>query len=246
MANTGTLEWAPDKNNCILGCSNDCLYCYAAGISDRTGHIKRVDWKNERPNKNARPKKHKGRIMFPTSHDLHYKNIGMWSGHLDALIEMGNELLIVSKPEWDTMSYIIDTYKNTAYADKIEFRFTIGTDNEETRKFWETGAPSMSERIRCLKYAHAYGFKTSVSMEPLLVDDPSDFIKSIEPWVNGEIWIGLMNYITPKMFDEHTMKWYLEQKRINSRENIQNVYNKMKDNPKIRWKDSVRELLRLV
>jgi DNA repair photolyase len=245
MAITGTKEWAPEKNNCIRRCSNNCVYCYAKGNAIRFKQCTKEEWEHEIAKTNARPRKHKGRVMFPTSHDLHYKNIGLWSGHLDALIKLGNDMLIVSKPEWDAMSYIIDKYKDTPYKDKIEFRFTIGTDDEETRKFWEPNAPSMSERIRCLRYAYQCGFKTSVSMEPLLVDDPTAFIKKIEPYVTGEIWIGLMNYITTEWFQPHQMVWFNEQKRINSIENITKVYATTKDNPKIRYKDSIRDLLGL-
>lgn len=245
MSITGTKEWADEKNNCILGCCNNCLYCYAKGIGIRTGHTTEDLWKVERPNKNARPKKHKGLVMFPTSHDLHYKNIGMWGSHLDALINLGNRILIVSKPEWDAMSYIIDHHKDSAYKQNIEFRYTIGTDDEVTRKFWEPGAPAMSERIRCLHYAYQCGFKTSISMEPLLVKDPVPFINKIEPYVTGEIWIGLMNYLKKEWFTDDTIGWYNKQIEINSRDNILKVYNATKSNPKIRYKDSARDLLGL-
>ena len=82
-------------------------------------------------------------------------------------------------------------------------------------------------------------------MEPLLMEDPVPFISSIDKYVTGEIWIGLMNYIKQNQFQPHEMQWYNNQLKINSKENILKIYNATKDNPKIRYKDSVRDLLGL-
>jgi len=35
MKTIGTKEWAPNNENCIEGCENDCIYCYAAESADR-------------------------------------------------------------------------------------------------------------------------------------------------------------------------------------------------------------------
>jgi DNA repair photolyase len=243
----GTKEWAPDKDNCILGCENDCRYCFSKKNAIRFKRATKETWKIERPNPNAKPKKHNGRVMFPTSHDLHYKNLEFWNGHLCKLLTFGNDLLIVSKPEWEAIRYIIETYKTTPFIDQIEFRFTIGTDDETTRQFWEPNAPSISERLQCLRYAFEEGFRTSVSMEPILMlhPDVKPFVNRIEPYVTGEIWIGLMNYLNVKDFAGSDLLWFGRQRNINSLWNIQAVYDLLKDNPKIRWKDSVRDLLGL-
>jgi DNA repair photolyase len=245
MGITGTKEWAEEKNNCIIGCCRNCRYCYAKKTNIRFKKCTKDTWKDELQNKNAKPRKHKGRIMFPTSHDLPFKNLYWWAYHLDGLLKLGNDILIVSKPEFKSIQYIVEKYKDTPYKNKIEFRFTIGTDDEKTREFWEPGAPPMEERIQCLKHAYENGFRTSVSMEPLLVEDPTQFIKRIDPYVTGEIWIGLMNYIHKSDFTQDETDWYNKQIKINSYENIIKVYHATKNNPKIKYKDSVRDLLGL-
>lgn len=186
-------------------------------------------------------KKVDGRIMFPTTHDLHIEHVDWWFPFLKEMLENGNDVLIVSKPEYLAVEAIC--CKLHKYRKQIEFRFTIGTNDEDTRKFWEPGAPSIGERLIALYYAKSVGYKTSVSMEPLLMLDPAPFIKTFDENVTGTIWIGLMNYLREKDFAPNEMEWYLRQLKINSICNMQKVYDSLKDNPKIRWKDSVRDLL---
>jgi DNA repair photolyase len=198
------------------------------------------------PNKRSeKPIKFKeGGIMFPTTHDLPFKHSDWWMPFLKGLLEKGNDVLIVSKPELASIKLICDTFED--YKDKIEFRFTIGTHDDENRKYWEPGAPRMYERITALIYAYESGYKTSVSMEPLLDKRPEILIRYIEKFVTETIWIGTMNHMSIADFQNgREMCWFEEMKRINSRENMQRIYDLLKDNPKIRWKDSVRDLLGL-
>ena len=180
--------------------------------------------------------------MFPTTHDLHYQYRNCWFPFLKEMLENGNDVLIVSKPEFAAIEYID---KNLfKFQDQIEFRFSIGTNDETSRQFWEPGAPSIQERIKCLNYVYEAGYHNSVSMEPLLMHNPAPMIKILERRVTGDIWIGLMNYLRISDFTPDELIWYNRQvNSINSKTNIQEIYNILKDNPKIRWKDSVRELL---
>ena len=57
------------------------------------------------------------------------------------------------------------------------------------------------------------------------------------------IWIGTMNHMRKSDFKDTELPWYYEQVAINSYENMSRVYSELKDNPKVRWKDSVQKLL---
>jgi len=236
---TGTYEWAPARDNCIYGCSNDCRYCYAKANAIRFKRETEDTWKVEHPNLNAKAKKHRGRVMFPTSHDLHIEHVNWWGPHLNNLLKKGNDVLIVTKASPSSIKWICDNFPD--YKDQIEFRFTIGTDCEETVEYWEPGAPMSCFRTSSLVIASTHGFRTSVSMEPLLMENPVPFIEKMYPFVTGEIWIGMMNHFELKPeIPEHA-----RQIKIQSRENLQRVYEATKDNPKVRYKDSMRELLGL-
>ena len=245
---TGTREWMPHSENCMLGCENDCRYCYAGLRAARFKQRDRKDWHIMEPNLRRlnRPVNYlEGGVMFPTSHDLHMKYVNFWSPFLTDLLNVGNRILIVSKPRLDVIRFICDNF--TTKKNQIEFRFTIGTISEIARQFWEPGAPPIGERIQALRYAYERGYKTSVSMEPLLERDPRNLIAFVEPWISedGTIWIGTMNHITNQMFPAvpESRKFYERQILINSRENMQRVYDSLQGIPKIRWKDSVQELL---
>ena len=70
---TGTKEWASSNVNLISGCSHNCRYCYAKKMAIRFGRKDDYTWKVMELNKdklNQEFKKRKGRIMFPSSHDI--------------------------------------------------------------------------------------------------------------------------------------------------------------------------------
>ena len=97
---TGTREWAESNENCISGCSNSCKYCYARDMAIRYKRETAGTWPIEHPRATAKARKHKGRVMFPTTHDLHYEHVNWWGPFLRDLLERGNDVLIVSKPEY--------------------------------------------------------------------------------------------------------------------------------------------------
>jgi DNA repair photolyase len=240
---SGTKEWAPHSRNRCSGCKNNCRYCYAKGRAIRYKQRTAEDWHEMRLLKTRQSTKNvDGRIMFPTTHDLHIEHSDMWFPFLKEMLENGNEVLIVSKPEYKAILKIChDLYK---YVDQIEFRFTIGTKSESVREFWEPSAPSIAERVDALKAAEDLTYRTSVSMEPLLDYFPAEFINQIGPYVTGNIWIGSMNHIDTNDFKTDTEKYFLgRQQTINSHDHMMRVYESLKGNPKIRWKDSIQELL---
>jgi DNA repair photolyase len=242
MKTMGTKEWARHNRNCLFGCPGNCLYCYAKKTNIRFRKVTEEDWPKVRPKKHPDPiGKVEGGIMFPTTHDLPWEQREIWLPYLTALLDAGNEVLVVSKPNLKSIMLICETLEK--YKSQIEFRFTIGTDDDETRKFWEPGAPSINERIECLKFAHSMGYKTSVSMEPLLTNDPLPLIARISQYVSCTIWIGTMNHMRLSDFKDGQAAWFEEMQFINSKENMERLYNQLSILPKIRWKDSVRDLL---
>ena len=245
-AKTGTRQWADHNENCIKGCSNGCLYCYACKNAVRFKQRTKENWIIEEynPRSAGHVRKHKGRVMFPTSHDLHMQTRDWWLPFLKGLLEAGNDMLIVSKPEVAAINTIIGSCMD--YRDHIEFRFTIGSCNDARLKYWEPHAPSFPERVTALSLAKNAGFRTSVSIEPMLDEDPSMLIDLIRPFVTDTIWIGTMNHMRKNDFPPQEGLMYSQMLRTNSLANITKVYQKFKDDPMIRWKDSIQKMMGLV
>ena len=249
---TGTREWAEVNVNIILGCEHRCLYCFAATMAKWRGDISsRDEWGTTccrtRPKEVTKKRqKIEGRIMFPSTHDITPQFLDECVTVLRKLLAAGNEVLIVSKPHLECVERLCQEFAE--YKEKIIFRFTIGAMDDELLGFWEPGAPAFAERLASLKYAHEEGFRTGVSAEPMLdVPHAVELYETLIPFVTGTIWFGKMNEIrrrvAPKTKQEKAAVKRIEDNQTDER--IIELYERLKDEPKIRWKDSIKKVVGL-
>lgn len=181
--------------------------------------------------------------MFPTKHDITTHNYDDCRIILKKILKAGNEVLIVSKP--DDMVIERLTYDLKKWKDQILFRFTIGSLDDDILEFLEPGAPSFFTRMTALQIAFEKGYETSVSMEPLLDNKPENtkkLVKTLLPFVSDAIWIGKMNRPEKRLKIEMNdfIKDYLSRE---SDENIFEIYEMFKENPQIKWKESIKEVV---
>lgn len=242
---SGTKEWAEVTENIQKGCSNNCLYCYAAHNANRYGQRNRSDWNREELTKRADMKSYPARdgvVMFPSSHDITPFNLEAYIRVAKLILKKGNSLLIVSKPRLDCIRALIEDL--SPWKDQILFRFTIGSMNDEICSLWEPGAPSPMERISCLRNAFEAGFKTSVSIEPILesINNAVEVVRLSDQWVTDTIWIGKMNKTRLRC---HGVALDLVDYIVNVQNDgaIMNLYSHFKNHPKIRWKDSIKMVI---
>jgi DNA repair photolyase len=244
---TGFREWTKYSVNCCSGCSNDCRYCYAKGMAIRFRQLTLEEWPLERVRQKDVDKKQKlydGRVMFPSSHDITPGNLDACMVVIDKLLVAGNELLIVSKPRLACIQSICKNFKK--FKDKIIFRFTIGALDNEILSFWEPNAPAYEERRDSLKYAYDAGFETSVSVEPMLcADGVVELVKDLEKFVTNSIWIGKMNHLKKNipLSDDEIREAVKVIENDQSDENILQIYWELKNNPLVRWKDSIKKVV---
>jgi DNA repair photolyase len=223
---TGVQEWAKKSVNIQYGCQHGCRYCYAMNMARRFNRIPQDGWTNpifkwrlDLPKNTT--------VMFPSTHDIHEDNLMYCLEIIGQLLDRGNRLLIVSKPHLECIKSICWHFKYDI--DKIEFRFTIGSTDNDILRYWEPNAPLFTERIASIKWALNCDHKVSISCEPLLDKDCAIInylICDDELQDLSEIWIGAMNNV------KHSPKLDYE-----------SIYNKYKDNPKIKWKESFRKHL---
>jgi hypothetical protein len=194
----------------------------------------------------VRRKLYAGRVMFPSAHDITPGNFEDCLTVLNKLTGAGNQVLVVSKPRFDIIREIcrqFDEDKN-----RIMFRFTIGSLNNEILRFWEPGAPSFSERLDSLAYAFEAGFQTSVSIEPMLdYEGVIDLILAVEPLVTNAIWLGKMNHIKKNLvIDSAEMEAAVRRiENGQTKERIMVLYDVLRDNPKIKWKSCMKSVIGL-
>jgi len=246
---TGTKEWSEFSHNFALTCPHDCKYCYARQNAKRWGVIKAdSEWKIERL-KPGREKvkftKKSGVIMIPTTTDIVPAYLDEAIRTFRGLLAAGNQLLIVSKPHLECIEKLcseLDQWKS-----QILFRFTIGTTDNDTAKFWEPGAPSISERMDCLKFAFKSGYATSVSCEPILGGHGTavELVDAVESLVTDTIWIGKMNGIRRRVdcTDRQVLVRVQEMERMQRDSEMLRLYDDLRENTKIKFKDSIQQIV---
>ena len=248
---TGTMEWAPINFNFINGCSHDCKYCYAKANAVRFKRKTRDTWKQEEVRfdkliPTVKPKD--GYTMFPSSHDISLENHKHALTVLDVLLNKGHRVMIVTKPNLKVVKAICKQFGD--YKDRILFRFTIGSVDSAILKFWEPNAPSFEERLASLMYAHSLGFRTSVSCEPALDTNTIELAETVLPYVTDAVWLGKANRlkgIIKLNCGENmvTQKAAAQLEKIQTDEWVWGLYKHFKDNPQIKWKDSMKKVLGL-
>ena len=245
----GTKEWAEHNFNIGTGCRHSCRYCYARHNALKHGIIKDAsEWKDEKVTIDFAKKKfsrHNGIVMFPTQHDITPTNINACIDALTRMLEIGDRVLIVSKPNLDCTKLLCE--KLIDFQEQIMFRFTIGSNKEDVCRFWEPGAPSPEERIKSLKLAFDMGYETSVSAEPMLegYNGALALYDAVIGYITNDIWFGKMNFPRQRV-DVSVAENLRAVERVEifqSNDEIRCLYEHFKDNPKVAWKESVKKVV---
>jgi len=244
----GTHEWASTITSCVSGCENNCHYCWAKAYAIRDGKKTPENWSDEVVDSNAVNKnygKRKGTIMFPATHDIRPDNLHICCSVLERMLNVGNKVLIVSKPHIECIDYICNRFP--MYKSQILFRFTIGSVFNEVLKFWEPNAPLYQERLSSLVLAYKLGFETSISCEPMLDNQIHEVVSDTLPYVTDAIWLGkandLINRLTINGADKDVLDRAKELVELQNDENMWKLYEQFKNNPKIKWKDSIKQIV---
>ena len=246
----GTKEWAQRTANCLEGCWHDCVYCYAKSMAIRFDRKTAETWHVEVPRPDLIDKVLTGRpcrVMFPSTHDITPSNLRVCLPAIEAMLDHGHSLLIVSKPHVDCIQAICRSF--ACDRERILFRFTIGSSSDEVLAFWEPNAPCFMERLDSLCLAHETGFGTSVSCEPMLDGNIDAVINEVLPFVTDAVWVGKANQLRARLringADAEAIR--LGEMLIASQSDatIRALYLRHKDNPKIKWKESIKKVIGL-
>ena len=244
----GTREWAVATVDCCIGCPHDCRYCYAR--YDAVQEKQKVTaemWRTCRALDEEVKRKHPlypGQVMFPANHDIVPEILDECLEVIGNLLVAGNRLLIVSKPHKVCIERICKEFHDRR--EQLLFRFTITARSDELLAFWEPGAPAYRERVACLASAHAQGFATSVSVEPILdIADVVNMVHELLPLVNHSIWLGRMNKIQQRVLldSREASERVTDVELGQSAQEIWHIYRQLCDEPRVRWKESIKEVV---
>ena len=246
----GTEEWAMKNANAIEGCGHNCLYCYAKTMAIRFGRRTATSWSVETDRLDMVSRVCTGtpcRVMFPSTHDITPNSLPCCMEAMGTLLAYGHSLLVVSKPHLECIEAVCTRFKE--FKDKMLFRFTIGSADNAVLSFWEPQAPTFEERVLSLIHVYDAGFQTSVSCEPMLDNNIDGVVSEVLPFVTDAVWIGKANQLrarlkingaSPEIMirGEELIAWQND-------DSIRDLYLRLKDNPKIKWKESIKKVVGL-
>ena len=245
----GTREWAVAEINCCTGCPYQCRYCYARAkaIAEKRV-VDEDDWQHIRlyDHEGSSFSRYDGQVMFPAAHDIVPDNLERCVFVIDQLLKKQNRVLVVSKPSPEIIAHLCERFADRK--EHVLFRFTITARDRALLEFWEPGAPDYEQRLSALKHAARLDFATSVSIEPMLdIDDIHGLIADLTPFVSHSIWIGLMNKIDQRVsISSKSVQEAVELiKAGQEEERIHALYEELKNNPLIRWKESIKNIVGL-
>jgi len=249
---TGIQELAPLGCNITKhGCEYQCKYCWnnancvwTHGLSpDKLGEeVIDLDKLNKAIEKKA------DSVLYPNTHDITPRHLPLHLTYIRKLLEVYPQVTIISKPNLESIKAICKAFPE--YRGSITFLFTIGTLDDEIRKFWEPKAPSIPERLECLKYAHSQGFKTSVIAEPMLDNNPDELVKRVKPFVTDVIWLGNGKRMLQRVScnghkDAETKARVRQLEAWQSEENTRALYQRLNVDPQVRWKETIQLIVGL-
>ena len=243
---TGTREWAEVTKNIQIGCEHGCLYCYARASAVRFKKLPSALLETPLAKFVPSARLYSGRIMFPSAHDITPANVERCEEFLKQLLEIGNEVVIVTKPTLSCVNRLLNSL--VEWKRQVLWRMTIGSSCTDALLMWEPNAPAFTERLAALRLAHDLGWATSVSMEPMLDTTPWRVIDLVRPYVTESIWLGLMRHHRQRLAlnvphnvaariagDDLADAW--------SDEVVILIYRMYQNDPLIRWKDSIRKVV---
>ena len=243
----GTKEWAEKNINLFTGnCENGCIYCYAKANNARYKKDGTFLIKESILNQKF-VKKREYLTMFPSTHDIRPENINEVITFLKKFLASGSPILIVSKPFDYCISQICDELEQ--YKEQIMFRFTVGSFHNSVLEFYEPNAPDILDRLKAIKTAYNKGFKTSLSIEPMLDEYPENIVESLHQYITDDIWIGKMNFPKQRLaLNNNNSPEIME--RVNlliafqeDDKNILEIVNRLSEYKSVVWKESVQKVI---
>lgn len=183
-------------------------------------------------------------VMFPSTHDITPNTLEPSIAVLRSILQKGKTVLIVSKPHVECVEAMVRELE--PWKSQIMFRFTIGCMDNRLLSFWEPGATTFEERLQSLRIAYENGFKTSVSVEPILdMDNVEGLVNVLKLYVSNKIWIGIMKSPRARVRVKTEEERIMLETLISSQtpEKVKALYEKLRTYTVLCWKDTTRNIL---
>jgi DNA repair photolyase len=216
--------------NPYRGCQHNCAYCYAPNVL----RIKRSSWGNFLDIKKNIPtvlskelkNKKQGVVAISTVTDPYQpmeKKYNLTRYCLEQLLKYDFPICLQTKSDLITRDLdIISQFSNA------EIMFSIGTLNDNERKFLEPNASPIKKRLEALKKSSEIGIKTNIFFGPIYptinLEELPNIIDIFKENGAKEIMIDKLNF-KPGIKDNIERSIISNPKFIEKLPDVQNIYN---------------------
>jgi len=220
-------EYSELACNLYTGCSHRCQYCYCPSImrkkldewADNPHPRTRILKQIENDLKKMSDKEKNKELLFCFMSDPYQSEEAAFLTRRALLLcekyKMSN-IQVLTKAGFRAVNDfdIFQRNKNWKFASTIIFR------NEELRKIWEPGAPSISSRYEAVKIAKKLKIKTWVSIEPVIkTDEAIKVMEDLKGYV--DLWkVGKLNHNAEIESKINWKKFYSDSKKVLKKENV--------------------------
>ena len=118
------------------------------------------------------------------------------------------------------------------------FSFIPGIGDKTEKMLWAAAVFTWDD-LSETKTRFPNDLKTSVSIEPFLDCDPSKVVHVVSPYVTESTWIGPINYTPKNGVSNEDRQRYAEIRKRYKITHLQEIFEGLKEFPKVRFKDSM-------
>ena len=185
-----THTWNP-----LVGCRHECVYCYARRVAKRQKH-RCIDCYNfvphEHPERLGKRFPKGSQVFVCSMGDIVFASVEYRKKVYEA-IERQPEVTFLLQTKnpvdsffWDTYNYDIDLPKNAIY----------GITLETNRKYSQgiSDAPDPASRVMGISYLSYMGYKTYVTVEPIMEFDMNTMKTMIDVIKPEFVYVGYDNH----------------------------------------------------
>lgn len=178
--------------NPYSGCSFGCSYCYAANFArDKSEQQEWGQWVKVKTNAIEKIKQIaagslNNRVYYISTVTDPYqpveKKVNITRGILEVIAERHPQARIVIQTRSPLVARDTDLFRRIAdQGGRVQVNMTITTDDDETRRNYEPGCPSIPARMKAITAVQSAGVQSCITLTPLLpVTDVPSFIKSLK------------------------------------------------------------------
>ena len=189
---TGFIKEYDGAINPYMGCSFGCSYCYASNFTandkdkDEWGQWVKVKTNALMQFARIKPGELNDKIYYVSTVTDPYqpveKKIELTRGLLEMMVERHPRIKLLMQTRSPMILRDLDLFLRVIeQGGRVQVNMTVTTDDDDIRKAYEPGCPSIQSRLKAIQAVQEAGIQSCITLTPLLpVSDINQFVRTIK------------------------------------------------------------------